>query len=68
MDQYAYEQWFDQNEPYSKYYDEVKESMPIFAGELGSKQEPHPYGSPPEEIGIGHFFLLSDGTTARRTE
>jgi hypothetical protein len=68
MDQYAYEQWFDQNEPYSKYYDEVKESMPLFAGERGSKQEPHPYGSPPEEIGIGHFFLLSDGTTARRTE
>lgn len=68
MDQYAYEQWFEENKPYTDYYEAVKESMPLFAGERGSRQEPHPYGSPPEEIGIGHFFLLSDGTTARRTE
>jgi hypothetical protein len=68
MDQYAYEQWFDEKRPYTDYYEAAKESMPLFAGERGSKQEPHPYGSPPEEIGIGHFFLLSDGTTARRTE
>ena len=68
MDQYAYEQWFDENEPYTKYYEEAKESMPIFAGELGSKQEPHPYGSPPEEIGVGEYFTLEDGSVGRRLE
>lgn len=33
MDQYAYEQWFDQNRPYTSYYEEAKKSMPLFAGE-----------------------------------
>lgn len=33
FDQYAYEEWFAQNRPYTTYYEEVKKSMPLFAGE-----------------------------------
>jgi hypothetical protein len=65
MDQYAYEQWFDQNEPYSKYYDEVKESMPIFAGELGSKQEPYTGITQDnyETVPVGAYYIGTDGRT-----
>jgi hypothetical protein len=65
MDQYAYEQWFDKEQPYTKYYEAAKESMPIFAGELGSKQEPYTgitqdnYGTVP----VGAYYVGTDGRT-----
>ena len=42
MDQFAYEQWFDQNKPYSAFYEEAKKGMPRFAGETGTtEKKPH---------------------------
>lgn len=67
-DQFAYEQWFSENRPYTAYYESVKESMPKFAGETGTQGKPHPLGSSPDSIAVGDYFLLSDGTVGRRTE
>lgn len=65
MDQYAYEQWFDENKPYTDYYEAAKESMPIFAGERGSKQKPYTgitqdnYSTVP----VGAYYIGTDGRT-----
>ena len=71
MDQYAYEQWFDENKPYTDYYEAAKESMPRFAGEVGSKQEPHQVVDDAQferDVQIGDYFIGPDGVTRQRTE
>ena len=71
MDQYAYEQWFDKERPYTEYYEDAKESMPRFAGEVGSKQEPHQVVDDAQferDVQIGDYFIGPDGVTRQRTE
>jgi hypothetical protein len=68
MDQSAYVEWFNRNKPYEDYYDEAKKSLPLFAGEPGSRQKPHPAGSSADIVGIGQYFLLPDGSIGQRTE
>lgn len=65
MDQYAYEQWFDKERPYTEYYEAAKESMPIFAGELGSKQEPYTGITQDnyETVPVGAYYIGTDGRT-----
>lgn len=65
MDQYGYEQWFDENRPYTDYYEAAKESMPIFAGERGSKQKPYT-GVTQENystVPVGAYYVGTDGRT-----
>ena len=71
MDQFAYEQWFSQNRPYTAYYDSVKKSMPLFAGEAGSAQKPHTVVDDNDfekKVGIGQYFVGPDGVTRQRTQ
>jgi hypothetical protein len=71
MDQFAYEQWFSQNRPYTAYYDSVKKSMPLFAGESGSVQKPHSVVDDNDfekKVGIGQYFVGPDGVTRQRTQ
>ena len=51
MDQNAYVEWFNANEPYEKYYEEAKKSMPLFAGELGSLQKPYQLSAQADQNG-----------------
>jgi len=70
-DQFAYEQWFSENRPYASYYESVRESMPLFAGELGSSQKPHTVANDDEferNVAIGHYFVGPDGVTRQRTQ
>ncbi len=68
MDQNAYAEWFNANEPYEKYYEAARESMPRFAGELGSQEKPHPAGTDPNKIGVGDYFVLNNGQIGQREE
>jgi hypothetical protein len=47
MDQMAYDKWFAESEPFSKYYESAKKNMPFFAGELGSMQKPYQLSKDP---------------------
>jgi hypothetical protein len=53
MDQSAYEDWFTTQHGFEGYYQDAKKSMPIFAGELGSKQKP--YALSPERDENGNY-------------
>jgi len=69
MDQFAYEQWFSQNRPYTEYYEGVKKSMPTFAGEAGSVQKPIAVTNDAEfekNVQIGQFFVGPDGVPRQR--
>lgn len=66
MDQMAYDKWFADSEPFSKYYESAKKNMPIFAGELGSAQKPHPLGTRYENIGVGESFVLPNLSIGKR--
>lgn len=68
MDQFAYEQWFSQNRPYTEYYDRVKAGMPKFAGETGTQGKPHPVGTPSNNIAVGDYFVLQNGKIGQREE
>ena len=71
FDQNAYEEWFSQNRPYTAYYDSVKKSMPLFAGEAGSAQKPHTVVDDNDfekKVGIGQYFVGPDGVTRQRTQ
>lgn len=71
MDQFAYEQWFSQNRPYTAYYDSVKKSMPLFAGEAGSAQKPHTIVDDNDfekKVSIGQYFVGPDGVVRQRTQ
>jgi hypothetical protein len=65
MDQFAYAQWFAENRPFGEYLEGAKKSMPIFAGEAGSKQKPltgitqQNYDTVP----VGAYYLGTDGKT-----
>jgi hypothetical protein len=51
MDQSAYEDWFTTAHPFEKYYQDAKAGMPLFAGELGSKQKPYQLNNQADENG-----------------
>jgi hypothetical protein len=64
----AYEAFFAQNYPLSGYTERALESMPKFVGETGSEQKPYPKGYPADQVKVGDYFTLPDGTIGQRTE
>ena len=63
MDQMAYEQWFSENQPFMDYYEASRESMPLFAGELGSLENPHTLTEnfTLKDVPKGHYFKDPNG-------
>jgi hypothetical protein len=51
MDQSEYDAWFANERKFTSYYEEARRGMPVFAGELGSKQKPYQLNAQPDENG-----------------
>lgn len=57
-----YQSWFAENKPLESFIKDAEKGMPMFAGETGSEQRPHPVGTPETEVGPGEFFVVPSGT------
>ncbi|RLT22253.1 MAG: hypothetical protein DWI30_06330 [Chloroflexi bacterium] len=57
-----YQSWFAENKPLESFIKDAEKDMPMFAGETGSEQRPHPVGTPETEVGPGEFFVVPSGT------
>jgi hypothetical protein len=65
MNQLAYEQWFATQRPFALYLENAKRDMPIFAGELGSKEKPYTVKNDNDfnNVPPNTYFVDPDGVT-----
>jgi hypothetical protein len=79
MDQSEYDAWFAREKKFESYYNEAKKNMPIFAGEVGSKQKPYQLSAQVdgngnftqadrefENLPAGAYFTTPDGVIKQK--